>query len=91
MKKLHNYIKRWWSWRRYNTNAWWYKILVLLGVCRSPSFMYWWSIDEGYRRFLKRHWPADFKFSCKDESIDDDNPCIKIFIEEVKHDTYRPT
>lgn len=37
-RDLRIHIKRWNSWRKYNSNSWLHKILVLLGVIHSPTF-----------------------------------------------------
>lgn len=66
MKKLLNHIKRWNSWRKCNTNAWWYKILVLLGICRSPTFIYWHDIAEVYNRIIERTQADEVLLKVKD-------------------------
>jgi Mn2+/Fe2+ NRAMP family transporter len=37
---IHNF-KPWNQWRKRNTNSKFYKLLVLLGIAISPSFVYW--------------------------------------------------
>lgn len=89
MKKLINHIKRWNNWRKYNTNAWWYKILVLLGICHSPSFIYWWSIKEGYLGFLKRNYSRTINMTVTDDGMDKIN--INLIQEETDGDTSENT
>lgn len=38
MKKLKNHIRHWNRWRKYNIDSKFYKLLVLFGICRSPTF-----------------------------------------------------
>ena len=38
MKKIFRHIKRWNHWRKCSLNSKWNKLLVLLGVIKSPSF-----------------------------------------------------
>lgn len=39
MKKLIRHIKIWNRWRKFNSNSWYYKLLVLFGVVVSPTFI----------------------------------------------------
>lgn len=40
MKRLIKHFKRWNKWRKRNTNSRFYKLLVLLGICKSPTLAY---------------------------------------------------
>lgn len=47
MKKLkHRYIL-WKDWKKYNNFGWLYKLFVLLGWTRSPTFESWVIYDFG--------------------------------------------
>lgn len=88
MKKLFNHIVRWNSWRKYNTNAWLYKILVLLGICRSPTFMYWHDITEGYNRIVERTQVGKVVLKVKDTWNVSDESCAEVeIIKEDNNDT----
>ncbi|MBR5780407.1 MAG: hypothetical protein IKY27_00290 [Bacteroidales bacterium] len=39
MNKLITHIKVWNLWRKKSTNSWGYKLLVLLGLANSPTFV----------------------------------------------------
>ena len=83
MKKLLNHIKRWWRWRKYNTNAWWYKFLVLLGICHSPTLIYFDDIKDVYNKLREKYgWP-NVELQLDDNSVEVEN---KITIEEVTDD-----
>lgn len=46
IKKFKKHFKKWNRWRKYNSNSWLYKLAVLLGIRHSPSFLYWYSIED---------------------------------------------
>ena len=33
--------KKWRNWKKYNNNTWFYQILVLFGLIKSPTFEIW--------------------------------------------------
>lgn len=41
-----NHIKRWNKWRKYNSNSLVYKVLVLLHIVNSPTFMFVFTDEE---------------------------------------------
>lgn len=45
-KKIKKHFKKWNSWRKYNTNSWLHKILVLLKLRHSPTFENWYYIED---------------------------------------------
>lgn len=46
MNKIIKHIRRWNVWRKNNLNSKRYKILVLLGIIKSPSFYHVWLPEE---------------------------------------------
>ena len=44
--ELIKHIKRWNRWRKYNTNSKLHKLLVLLGIIKSPTMVFWFPVDE---------------------------------------------
>lgn len=51
-----NHIKRWWYWQKNNRNSFFHKILVLLGIRKSPTFYQVWTpkeAEEFYKGFIE--------------------------------------
>ncbi len=57
---MMKHIKKWNEWRRYNCNSFIYKLFVLLGIVKSPTFECfhtqdeWKEFAEGFEEGLKR-------------------------------------
>ena len=60
MKKVTEHIKRCNKWRKHNSNNWIHKVLVLIGLVKSPTMMLIFTdeeekqIQETAKRVLKR-------------------------------------
>ena len=55
---IHNF-KLWNQWRKHNTNSKVYKLLILLGIVNSPSFVYWDEWQKAEKRFRDKHQGCD--------------------------------
>lgn len=44
--RLVKHIKRWNKWRKSNCNSQLYKLKVLFGIVKSPTFYYVWTDEE---------------------------------------------
>ena len=56
MNKVIKYIKRWNEWRKHNGNSSLHKLLVLLGIIKSPTLPHILTKEEGkamYEAFEK--------------------------------------
>ena len=56
MKKIKDHVNRWNKWRKCNANSWVHKIMVLLGLRKSPTFMFVLTDEEEqeiHNAFLK--------------------------------------
>lgn len=56
-------FKPWNQWRKCNTNSKVYKILVLLGIAISPSFVYWNEWKKAEDRFYDKRIDSDTTIS----------------------------
>jgi hypothetical protein len=46
MNKVIRHIRRWNIWRKRSCNGWFYKLLVLLGITRSPTLQTVWLPED---------------------------------------------
>jgi hypothetical protein len=87
MSKILNRIRRWNMWRKDNINAWWYKILVLLGICHSPTFTYYFTILDAFNRKCKSLNWEDVELQLDDDSLEIERKIIFEGFEENEEDT----
>ena len=46
MKKLKKHLKKWNGWRKHSLNSKFHKLLVLLGIIKSPTFDLYFTKEE---------------------------------------------
>ena len=61
--RLRRHFPRWNKWRKYSQNSWFYKLLVLFGIVKSPTFAF--VLTDKEEEWCRQNW---YKFH-RDGSI----------------------